>query len=153
MRTLTVRSAGVTDAKVIAQLVTQLGYISTPAQMETRLARLLSDGRHLVIVADVDGSVVGMASACTDYGVQHDAIFGRVTAAVVDAQSRGRGIGARLVRHIEDWCRERGCDRLTLTSASHRTAAHAFYIGLGYEQTGVRFIKQLQETDSEHRSQ
>ena len=61
----------------------------------------------------------------------------------VRAGSRGRGIGGLLIHHAEDWCRERGAERITLTSGSHRVDAHKFYAALGYDQTGVRFNKSL----------
>jgi GNAT superfamily N-acetyltransferase len=138
-----VRRADIADAGALAPLVRQLGYEASPAQMQARLARLLDDSRNAVLVAELESAIVGMATACMDYGVQQDAVFGRITAAVVDTEARGQGIGAMLIGHIEAWCRERGADRVTLTSASHRADAHKFYARLGYDQTGVRFIKQI----------
>ena len=137
------RRAGIADARAITPLVTQLGYPATVAQIEKRLGRLLADPGHAVFVADLGGTIVGMAAACMESGLHDDALLGRVTAAVVDAESRGRGIGASLVQHMEDWCREQGAERITLTSASHRAGAHKFYAALGYEQSGVRFNKPL----------
>ena len=90
----TLRRAQIADAPAITPLMTQLGYAATVAQIEKRLARLLGDPDHAVFVADLGGTIVGMAAACMESGLHDDARFGRVTAAVVDAESRGRGIGA-----------------------------------------------------------
>jgi GNAT superfamily N-acetyltransferase len=62
---------------------------------------------------------------------------------VVDANARGRGVGAFLVQQIEEWARERGAERVTLTSASHRTDAYKFYEAIGYQVTGTRFMKRV----------
>jgi GNAT superfamily N-acetyltransferase len=48
-----------------------------------------------------------------------------------------------LVEAAEDWCRERGCKLVEVTSNDRRTAAHAFYRHMGYERTSMRFAKTL----------
>jgi GNAT superfamily N-acetyltransferase len=53
------------------------------------------------------------------------------------------GIGRRLMERIEAWLRDHGATRLTLTSGKQRTEAHRFYRRLGYEETGLRFVKRL----------
>jgi len=45
------------------------------------------------------------------------------------------------VQHAEDWARERGALRISLTSALRREAAHEFYKAHDYEHTGVRLTK------------
>jgi N-acetylglutamate synthase-like GNAT family acetyltransferase/gamma-glutamylcyclotransferase (GGCT)/AIG2-like uncharacterized protein YtfP len=139
---MTVRAAVPADAPAIAGLVTQLGYPTEGAAMVPRLRRILSLAHHAIVVAESSGEVVGVAGACVDYGLEQEA-YGRITALAVDAKWRGRGAGKLLVRHVEHWCRERGADRVTLTSGNHRPESHKFYEALGYEATGVRFIKRL----------
>lgn len=56
----------------------------------------------------------------------------------------GQRIGTAFLGQAEKWARERGCDRVTLTSATHRTAAHAFYERQGFPETGRRFAKQIE---------
>lgn len=139
---ITVRNAEASDAAAIASLVSQLGYPSTPAEMSSRLTPLLADPRHTVIVADLSGRLLGVADACLEGGIQHDD-YARVIALVVDATARGQGVGAFLMQQIEDWSRERGAGRVTLTTANHRADAHKFYENIGYECTGRRYIKKL----------
>jgi len=67
---------------------------------------------------------------------------------VTHSTMHGQGIGKALLGEAEKWARERGCDRVTLTSASHRTAAHAFYERQGFPETGRRFAKQIEPTPS-----
>ena len=65
------------------------------------------------------------------------------TALAVDEKWRGTGVGRLLVDQAERWCRERGADRVTVTSGHHRSESHKFYKALGYEATGVRFFKRF----------
>jgi len=139
---IVVRDAVPADAVTIAALVTQLGYSTTAAVMEPRLRRMLSLSHHRIIVAESSGAVIGVAGACVDHGVELDT-YGRITALAVDDKWRGNGVGRLLVEHVEHWCRERGADRVTLTSGHHRPESHKFYKSLGYEATGLRFIKRL----------
>jgi GNAT superfamily N-acetyltransferase len=68
-----------------------------------------------------------------------------LTALVVREPSRGQGIGHRLVAAAEEIARGRGCRRIEVTSAEHRTDAHDFYRHLGYAETSRRFIKHIPE--------
>lgn len=140
---LKVRQAEISDATTIASLVTQLGYPTGPDDMVDRLKRALGDPRHTVLVADADGDVVGMGAACIEHCLERDSVQGRVTGLVVDEKARGRGVGAFLMQQIEEWSKEHGADRVTLTSGSYRPAAHKFYEAIGYEATGTRFIKRV----------
>jgi len=139
---ISLRHAALADVPAIAGLVTQLGYPTAAAIMEPRLKRMLALSHHAIVVAECSGEVVGVAGACVDHGVELDA-YGRITALAVDEKWRGRGVGTLLVRHVEGWCRERGADRVTLTSGHHRPESHKFYEAIGYEATGVRFFKRL----------
>jgi GNAT superfamily N-acetyltransferase len=103
---------------------------------------MLSLSHHVIVVAESSGEVVGVAGVCVDHGVELDA-YGRITALAVDAKWRGRGVGKLLVQHVERWCREHGADRVTVTSGHHRPESHKFYKAIGYEATGLRFLKRL----------
>ena len=56
----------------------------------------------------------------------------------VAAPARRRGYGARLVRHVEQWARERGMQRVELWSDTRFADAHRLYQRLGYIRTGRR---------------
>ena len=49
---------------------------------------------------------------------------------------RGAGLGADLVRHVENAARQRGCTRLELWSDTRFAAAHRLYGRLGYRPAG-----------------
>jgi GNAT superfamily N-acetyltransferase len=140
---VSVRAASHDDAASIASLMTQLGYPSTPSQMQPRLARLLSHPEYGAIVAAMSQDVVGVVLLHAECGLEYDAPYGRVMGLVIDERRRGEGLGRLLMQHAERWCAERGADRVVVTSASRRTAAHDFYRAIGYDTTGVRFAKRL----------
>lgn len=136
-----IRPATAADAPRIAELLGQLGYPATSGDVTTRLATLSGHAGAVVFVADLDGTVTGVASGHVFPALHSSAPAAWLTSMVVADEWRGRGIGRLLVEAVERWAAERGATRLALTSALHRTAAHAFYERLGYLHTGVRLAR------------
>ena len=66
-----------------------------------------------------------------------------ITSLVIAETHRKQGVGRRLLEAIEQWASERGCARISVTSAEHRSTAHAFYPKCGFPYTGRRFTKHL----------
>jgi GNAT superfamily N-acetyltransferase len=66
-----------------------------------------------------------------------------LTTLVVLEDVRGAGVGSALVRHVEQWAARHGAKRLSLTSGIQRRATHEFYQKREYENTGLRFSKDL----------
>jgi GNAT superfamily N-acetyltransferase len=137
------RTATLSDSTAIAALVTQLGYPTAPADMKARLELLLPHPEHSMVVAETSGEVVGLVAAQVGNALEFNGTYGRINGLVVDARWRGHGIGTLLMQHIESWCKERGAQALVLTSGHHRAEAHKFYEAIGYDATGLRFIKRL----------
>ena len=143
MKDCSIREAKLTDAPTIARLVTQLGYPTSSIQMEKRLQILLAHSDYITLVAEVSGSVVGLVGVYLGHAIEFSTTYGRLTGLVVDEKWRGRGIGKMLMEYIERWSREQGATLITLTSGKQRAQAHRFYESLGYDETGLRFVKRL----------
>lgn len=47
---------------------------------------------------------------------------------------RGRGIGRKLVEHVENWGRENNCQYSFLVSGVKRAGSHKFYAAIGYDE-------------------
>ena len=60
---------------------------------------------------------------------------------VVSENSRGDGVGRKLVEKLESWFRKNNCLRFEVTSGDHRIGAHRFYEGFGYQLDERRFLK------------
>jgi GNAT superfamily N-acetyltransferase len=138
-----IRGAQAADSTAITRLVAQLGYPATQAEIESRLAPILAHPDYAVWVAEVAGSVVGLVGVFVHLALEYDGLYGRLLGLVVDEAYRGQGIGQKLLDQTERWLRERGVNKLTLTSGKQRAEAHKFYRRLGYAETGFRFGKSL----------
>ncbi len=140
---LKIRDARRGDAQALAALVGQLGYRASPAGVARRVERLASSEADRVVIAELDGEIVGLASVPTSLSIEHDRPAAKLSAIVVDERHRRRGIGYRLAAEMEAEARRRGCCLIFLTSAERRRDAHAFYGRIGFEETGKRFAKWL----------
>ena len=138
----TIRDARPDDADAIARLLEQLGYPTEVAAVPSRLERLRIVGDRLV-VAELDGKVAGLAQLHVSPTMALERPAAKIDGLVVDESCRGRGIGRALVAEMEAEARARGCSLLYLTTATRSEDAHEFYRGVGLEETGKRFGKNL----------
>jgi GNAT superfamily N-acetyltransferase len=141
---VTVRDAQINDVCDLAELMGVLGYPTTEEQMRYRLDKILSDSSFRTFVAEDANRVVGFIGVQRSVVYEMDGEFLQVCAISVLPAYQKSGIGRRLMEAAEAWARECGCIKVTLTSGNQRVhTAHPFYRKLGYEQTGVRFVKTL----------
>lgn len=120
MTDLTIRPAHAADADAIARLLTQLGY---PTER--------------------GGEVVGLATAHILSVLNRPEDVAQLTALVVGENVRASGVGRALASAVEDFARQAGCERLSVTTHEDRAGAQAFYPRVGLELTGRRFGKAL----------
>jgi GNAT superfamily N-acetyltransferase len=89
--------------------------------------RAMASDAAVVLVAAVDGELVGL---CTAYDDIESVRFGRrvwVEDLAVHPERRSLGIGKKLLDEAKRWARSRGATHLELDSAEARTDAHRFY--------------------------
>ena len=98
---------------------------------------------RVVLVAELEGAVVGCLTTSVMRVLHRPAPVGRISMMVVDEALRSRGIGALLVRAVEQALAAQGCYMIEVTSHMRRTEAHRFYERLGYAKTSVRLAKEL----------
>ncbi len=137
-----IRAAHTDDSAALASLVTQLGHEATPGEAAERLAAMQDDG-IAVLVAELDGAVVGCLATSVMRTLHRPAPVGRVSLLVVDEPMRGRGIGEVLIREAEQVLASQGCYMVEITSNFRWVDAHRFYERLGYEKTSVRLMRML----------
>ena len=131
------------DASAVASLLGELGYPTTPELARERLGALAGDDDAVLLAADASGKVLGLIAIHRMPVLHGRGVVAYVTALVTASSARGRGVGRALLDAAESWARERGCGRLTVTSAERRADAHAFYEACGMPYTGRRFAKPL----------
>ena len=114
-----------------------------PARNDPRrdLRRKLAVQRELFLVAEEDGAAVGTAMA------GYDGHRGWVYYVAVAPAYRRRGIGAALMRRVEEALKAVGCGKLNLQVRAGNDGAVAFYRDLGYEvEERVSMGKRLGES-------
>src|SRR5262245_20806795 len=139
---LEIRNARPDDALALAALLAELGFPAPAAAVAERLDALLGAG-EAVLVAALDDEVLGLLTAHVTPVLHRPTPVGRLTALVVTARARGRGVGRALVGAAERVLAARGCALVEVTSNRRLADAHAFYERLGYEATSLRFKKAL----------
>jgi GNAT superfamily N-acetyltransferase len=140
-----IRDAFEEDSSALSSLVTELGYPTTPEQMEVRLRSITEQPGHKTLIAEVGGTIVGMVGACIGYYYEHDGTYLRVLAMVTSATIRNKGIATALLTAVEEWGKEQGASSVFLNSGNRkeREAAHAFYLKRGFDAKSTGFVKKL----------
>jgi GNAT superfamily N-acetyltransferase len=135
-----IRDALDLDADALSPLMEQLLHQPcTSEQIRSRLGRLATTGVDRVLVALLEGRVVGLAGVTYAWLFHADMPTARLMSIVVDETCRGQGVGRLLVETSIEQARAWGCDRLELTSRLERADAHSFYEAVGFTQTSKKF--------------
>ena len=104
------------------------------------------------LVVESEGHIVAMGGLAVDGEDLADG-EGELFRIGVDTDHQRRGYGSAILAGLEDAARERGLDRIVLTTARRQAAATEFYPAHGYERVGrerqgeyrlVRFAKSLE---------
>ena len=140
----TFRKATLDDAGEIARLSTQLGYPANAATMRERLATILRNAEHLVLVAEQRPILVAWIHACRFRTVESGLRL-EIAGFVVDEGHRRRGVGRALVERVEDWGVTQQAPAVRVRCNIKRSESHQFYEALGYKRikTQIAFEKPL----------
>ena len=110
-----------------------------PRRAAVALRSAIESHDACVLVADDNGTLVGI---CTAYQDIHSVRFGYrawVEDLAVDPDRRSEGIGKALLDAAKGWAKERGATHLELDSAVARADAHRFYRREGSEYESACF--------------
>jgi GNAT superfamily N-acetyltransferase len=140
---ITIRPAGQRDTEAIAPLLGQLGYPASALELGERLERLTEHPDAEVLVAELDGEVVGVAAYLLIDLLERPDPQCRITALVVDDRYRRRGVAYALLHAIEESARDVGCFRLEVTTRPDRAEALAFYRAAGFDERPRRLTKPI----------
>jgi GNAT superfamily N-acetyltransferase len=107
---------------------------------EQAFAEIESDPDNMITVAEDDGVVIG----CLQVTFIANLTFKGARRALIEAvrvadSHQGQGLGKRLMEHVIDLARKRGCKIVQLTSNKERPDAIRFYEQLGFQPTHVGF--------------
>ncbi len=147
-----IRTATLGDTPAIADLLTQLSYANTAAEVGRRLAAMNEAAGDRALVACMSDAVLGFAAVHLIPMIHRDGCVARVTAFIVAASARGRGVGTALFAACEAHAASRTAERLEVTSGDARAGAHAFYTNRGCSREGQRFTKRVARAEERRSS-
>lgn len=138
---VTIRRAGVGDIRRLTELLEQLftieaDFIAEPQKQRRGLELMLGDeANRCIMVAENNGTVVGMCTAQLVVSTAEGALSGWVEDLVIDAGFRGGGIGRSLLVAVQDWCYSKGATRVQLLADRENAPALAFYHKQSWQPT------------------
>jgi GNAT superfamily N-acetyltransferase len=125
-------------------LLGQLGYNVTAEDIRDRLSDLARRQTDPVLLAVAAGEVDGLIALHWTPMLHAPAPVARITVLVVRDGARGKGVGRILVDAGATLAKRAGCRVLELTTAVHRTDAHAFYKAIGFSASSLRLHRSLE---------
>lgn len=106
-----------------------------------RMTRILAGGAEMAVAIGGD-AVLGVA-VFRQFENTHAGRRFYVDDLVTDEAARSAGVGAALLRWLEEEARARGCTSIDLESGTQRARAHRFYFREGFHVTSFSFRKTL----------
>ena len=129
---------------VLSLVNKELGSRHTNAEnIAPRFERMKGDDRYRTFVALCDDEVVGFVSSVQSFALEFEVGFIHLVGLAVRQEWQGKGIGSRLLAHLEAYAVERGVNCILLNSGFQRTNAHTFYEHRGYDKGSYCFSKRL----------
>ena len=130
VQTTTLRSLDEATTAALARLLPQVSS-SAPPLTSGRIEEVLASPSTHIVVASVDGAIVGMALLCVCTTLKGQ--FGLVEEVAVDNDARGNHVGVHLMVTLLEHAVTLGLDFVELTSRASREAANGLYRSLGFE--------------------
>jgi GNAT superfamily N-acetyltransferase len=138
----TFRPARREDIPAIIQLLNddrlgaQRESLSDPEPYLKAFARIENDPNNELIVAELDGRVIGMLHLTYIQYLSFQGSRAAVAESVrIAREQRNQGHGRQMMIWAIERARAKGCHRIQLTTNKVRKDAHRFYSSLGFEAT------------------
>ena len=136
-----VREAEPADYEAVADLATEL--VAFHADREAAFDAALRSPDHDLIVAEMEGDLVGFGHLLTYDDLIHGARAADVLGLAVRKDMRRRGIGTALLREIVRLATKRGVGELHINTEPDNEAAKRLYASMGARMVGVQFEIEL----------
>jgi GNAT superfamily N-acetyltransferase len=132
-----IRPAVVADAPRLVPLFEAWDHPQPGVVVERIIAEWDAQARAVILVAEQDGRLIGMAAVVARPGLSSEQPVAHLSGLVVDAAARRAGVGGRLLDVAESHASRWGCSRMDLSSSLAREEAQRFYPARGYHDGTV----------------
>ena len=107
--------------------------------------RLLADDKSVVLVARLDGQVVGHVAGYRSQSspTRQSVTVGVLRSMYVRSSARGAGVGRRLTEAFIDWARDQGCIEVHVDSYFENAPARRLYERSGFAARSVSHVRRL----------
>lgn len=113
---------------------------SSLADYEKVFELIERDPNHRLIVAEVDGQIVGSADLMIVPNLSHRGLpWAVMENVIVDDSLRRKGVASAMVEYLVNLAKESGCYKIGLSSSKERPDAHKLYESLGFKQYGLGY--------------
>ena len=105
--------------------------------------RFKGNENYKAFVAELENKVVGILYVMkyAPWGTDSEQFW--IQCIAVKSDMQGKGIGTKLLEHLEKYSKEIGVGYITLNTGFKRTDAHAFYERNGYSSGNYAYDKKL----------
>lgn len=118
-------------------------HLVTAENIAITYEQMSKNDNYKTFVALSDDIVVGYITTVQVLAAGFPVGYIKINGLAVKQEFQNRGIGTKLVKHVEQIAYEKGISNIGLASGFKRTDAHAFYEHLGYEKGSYYFGKML----------
>jgi ribosomal protein S18 acetylase RimI-like enzyme len=149
MNTALIRKAKDTDIPAIISLTEELlDSIESERRIEkrhaiTNCATILQEPHCVVIVAELNRTVVGFIVFTLQKTLLHQGLSGVITELVVTQKYRGKGIGTQLIGAAIERCTQLGCCEIEVSTEPTNKNARRLYQRCGFEERGILYERDL----------
>ncbi|MBY0495350.1 MAG: GNAT family N-acetyltransferase [Cyanobacteria bacterium] len=96
-----------------------------------------------MLIAELDGKPAGCAYLVTLVDYFNERPHAHLSVLAVEKWAEGKGVGSALLGACEQWARNRGSDRLTLSALVTNARARALYERRGFNGEYIRYVLPL----------
>lgn len=143
---INIRNANATDRAICLDLLSQLSAATGSEHSQVggeTFDALLDHSRGKVLVAEEDGTLLGMASFSFNLAMRYGGEYCQLEELIVTPQARGKNVGGQLVEASIAAARTRGCAEYGLYLVESTTHNQPFYEKYGFEMVGGEMRQRL----------
>jgi ribosomal protein S18 acetylase RimI-like enzyme len=141
-----IREARPEDAAIIVEMIRELarGEGDETAVTEAHAAAYLGVPGNGILLAERDGSTLGLISYSIRPNLYHAADSCLIEELIVRRQARGAGVGRRLVEELMRRCIDMGCAEISVSTMPDNERAIRFYRKMGFTDEALFLEKHLE---------